>query len=333
MSIRSPDHVSAERLQALLDGALPRRERVRVEEHVAGCTHCSEELESWRTLFEDLAELPRLAPETELRERVMASIQLPARTPLHERLGKRLWALLPSPRPAHPASERLQDFLDQALPARQVARVATHLESCEACASEVDTWRTVYARLGGLEAHAPRAGFAERVMAAVRLPAADSAVAVAGPSVGVAGRPARNHGLSGLRVPDWRGALVAAGRVVPRTRRAWAALAGVALTPAVTVGLVLYTVFSHPTLTPQALASFVLWQATELVAAGWSALAQGAIDAARVLGADALVRALFDAPFMLAGGALAYSAVTALALRVLYKNLSSRRSHARLSHS
>ena len=333
MSIRSPDHVSAERLQALLDGALPRRERVRVEEHVAACTHCSEELESWRALFGDLAELPRLAPVREFQDCVMARIERPAPTPLRERLGKRLWALLPSPRPAHPASERLQDFLDDALPARHAARVATHLESCEGCASEAEAWRTVYARLGGLDAHAPSAGFAARVMAAVPLPAADSAVAAAEPSAAVGGLPARSHGFAGLRVPDWRRALAGAARVVPRTRRAWAALAGVAVTPAVTVALVLYTVFSHPTLTPGALASFVLWQATELVAAAWSALAPLALDAAQVLGADALVRALLDAPLMLVGGALAYSAVTALALRVLYKNLSDHRSHARLSHS
>lgn len=332
MSNRSHEHASAERLQALLDGALPPRERVQIEEHVAACARCSEELESWRVLFEDLSALPRLGPARDFRDRVMAWVELPSQAPLTERLRRRLAALLPSPRPEHPAGERLQDFLDNMLPAPQVARVATHLESCAACASEVDAWRAVYTRLGGLASYAPSAGFADRVMAAVCVPVVDTSLAKAKPATAITS-PARARGLSALRLPDWRRALVGVGRFVPKTRRAWAALAGVALTPAVTVGLVLYTVFSHPTLTPQALASFALWKVTELVAAGWTAAGQLALDAGQVLGADALFRALLDAPFMLAAGALAYSAVSALALRVLYKNLMGHRSHARLSHS
>ena len=327
MSIGSHDHLSADRLQALLDGALPPRERARVEEHLAACARCTEEMESWRVLFEDLSALPRPAPAHGFQTRVMASLALPSSAPLAERLGRRILALLPSPRPEHPGSERLQDFLDGALATRQLARLATHLEGCEACASEADSWRAVYARLGGLDAYTPRAGFSDRVMAAVQLPtpAEVQAKARRAPRVGA------------LRLPDWRRALAVAGRVVPRvlpkTRRAWAALAGVAVTPAVTVGLVLYTVFSHPTLTPQALVSFAAWKATELVSAAWGALASLALDTGQVLGVDALARSLFDAPVMLAGGALAYSFVSALALRILYKNLWGHRRHARLSHS
>jgi hypothetical protein len=126
---------------------------------------------------------------------------------------------------------------------------------------------------------------------------------------------------------------MAVGRFVPRTRRAWAALSGVALTPAVTVGLVLYTVFSHPTLTPQALVSFVVWNISDLLSAAGGVLATVALDAGQAIGVDAVVRTLFEAPFMLAGGALAYSLVSALALRVLYKNLLGGRRYARVSHS
>jgi len=188
----------------------------------------------------------------------------------------------------------------------------------------VEAWRAVYARLDGVHLFAPREGFADRVMVAVRQRAASPVATVAAVE---AARPAAT------RLPDWRRALVAVGRFVPRTRRAWATLSGVALTPAVTVGLVLFTVFSHPTLTPQALVSFAAWKLADLFAAGWSALAAFALDNAQVLGVDALVGALFDAPFMLAGGALAYSIVSALALRVLYKNLLDGRRHARVSHS
>jgi anti-sigma factor RsiW len=324
MGIGSHDHLSADRLQALLDDALPPRERARVEEHVAACARCTEDLEGWRLLFEDLSTLPRHTPASGFQSRVMASVALPTPAPFLERLGRRLLALLPSPRPEHPASERLQDFLDGALPARQAARLAAHLDECGACASEADAWRAVFARLRDIEPLTPASGFDDRVMAQVRVPAA-AAAKTAAPVI------------PGLRLPDWRRGIALAGRMVPRvlprTRRAWAALAGVALTPAVTVGLVLYTVFSHPTLTPQALVSFAIWKATELASATWSALAALALDAGQVLGLDMLARSLFDAPVMLAGGVMAYSLVSALALRVLYKNLWGHRRHARLSHS
>jgi anti-sigma factor RsiW len=324
MSIGSNTHVSAERLQALLDGALPIRDRARVEAHLAVCARCSEELEGWRVLFEDLSGLPRRAPSPEFRERVLAAVEVRSPAPLAERFRGSLLAALPAARPAHPTGERLQDFADGSLSRRKAGRVASHLVGCAACSGEVDAWRSVYARMGGLDAFAPRAGFGERVMAAVRVPAL---VSSAGPS------EQRPRALAWLHPEDWRRGLAALGRLVPATRRAWAALAGIAVTPAVTIGLVLYAIFSHPTLTPQALASFVLWKVTEVAALARSGLGTMALDGAQLLGLDALVGALIDAPFMLASGALAYVALSALALRVLYRNLLSSRRHARLSHS
>jgi anti-sigma factor RsiW len=46
------------RLDDLLDGALPGDERARVEAHLAGCTECSGELEAIRRLLADISELP-----------------------------------------------------------------------------------------------------------------------------------------------------------------------------------------------------------------------------------------------------------------------------------
>jgi len=324
MSNGSNAHVSADRLQAFLDSALPPRERSRVEGHLAACPRCAEELESWRVLFEDLAALPSRAPSEGFRARVMAAVEVRAPAPFAERFRGSLLAALPSARPAHPTGERLQDFADGALPARQVGRVASHLAACAACSSEVDAWQSVYSGLHGLEAFAPRTGFVDRVMAAARVPA---------PAPSATRAAARPTALPWLRLPDWRRGLASVGRFVPATRRAWAALAGIAVTPAVTIGLVLYAIFSHPTLTPQALVSFALWKVTEVASSARSALAEMALDGAQLLGLDSLVRALFDAPFMLASGALVYIALSALALRVLYKNLLSSRRHARLSHS
>jgi anti-sigma factor RsiW len=48
-----------------LEGALPRRERRRVERHLAGCENCSRYLEQFRTTIATVGRLPEesLAPE------------------------------------------------------------------------------------------------------------------------------------------------------------------------------------------------------------------------------------------------------------------------------
>jgi hypothetical protein len=121
---------------------------------------------------------------------------------------------------------------------------------------------------------------------------------------------------------------------MPRTRRAWAALSGIAVTPAAIFGLVLWVVFSHPTLTPQALASFAMWQISDLLAAGWSSLLANGLELASGSAYESVVQAftaLAQSPLVLAGGVLLYSAVAALALRVLYKNLIAHRRYAPVS--
>ena len=47
-------HLSAETMQAFLEGELSRRETSATEEHLASCPRCSAELDGWRVLFEDL---------------------------------------------------------------------------------------------------------------------------------------------------------------------------------------------------------------------------------------------------------------------------------------
>ena len=295
MKQQSETHLSAERMQAFLEGDLPARERGPIEEHLAGCARCSAELEGWRVLFADLSALASPAPRADFADRVMARVQIPAAAD-------------------HLAADVLQDFIDGLLPARRVARVRAHLDACPSCAHELVGWQGVVGALGRLERFAPREGFAARVMAAVRLPTAVPAAARA--SVWTT---------AGAR------ALVLARRMVPRTRRAWAALSGVAVTPAVIFGLVFYTIFSHPTLTVQALASFALWQLGDLFALGWNAVAGTALELGSILGTGSVIDLIAGSPLLVAGGALAYSAVAAIALRVLYKNLFANRRHVRLS--
>lgn len=297
------EHASAERLQAFLDGELSPGEVAAVEAHLAGCARCGEELEAWRALFQDLAELPSHTPAWGFADRVLSRAPRERLSLAAGTLGA-LARLRPRAPKRHVSGELIQDLADGALAARHAARVRAHVDACAACASELRTWRTLQARLARLERLAPAPGFTERVLARVR------SAPVHAPA------------------PAWRRSLAAVGRLVPKTRRAWAALSGVALTPAVTAGLVLYAVFSHPALTPQALASFAIWKLADLYALASRALGAAALRGSQLLGMDVFADAVLGAPWVVAGAVLLYSILSVLALRVLYKNLASRRGRA-----
>jgi anti-sigma factor RsiW len=295
-------------MQAFLEGELPTDERSRLEGHVAVCARCSAELDAWRVLFTDLEGLESPAPRAGFADRVMSAVRAPARVSLAARVA----AVLRWRRPSHVDADVLQDVAEGLLPARQMARARAHIGTCRDCARELGTWRRLVAMLGGLERFSPSEAFAARVMAAVRRPA---------PVPAAIGTPAPERS-------PWDRALALARRlvprVVPRTRRQWAALTGVAVTPAAIFGLLLYTVFSHPTLTPQALVSFAVWQVSDLFASGWNALA----ETMPTPGAGPLVGLLMGSPLLVAGAALAYSTATLDERRGLYDNLIAKSSKA-----
>jgi anti-sigma factor ChrR (cupin superfamily) len=295
MSDVHDSHPSPDRLQAFLDGEVPSRERRRVEAHVASCVRCAEELAMWRGLFEDLEGLRTHRPTGGFHARVMSGVRLPIGLPLAARVRDTLGSLRPHARPRHLGAGVLQDLADGALTARPSARALTHLDGCATCTKELRGWTAVVARISELDRFAPGADFADTVMAGIAPAAARAPVR----------RPGLARALTGVR------------RVLPQTRRAWAAIAGAAVTPAVTFGLVLYTVFSHPTLTPGALASFTFWQLSDLLFSAWSTGLSGGLVVARSVGLDGFVEAMVAAPLVAAGG---------VAVRVLYKNLIVRRS-------
>ncbi len=301
---RIHQHLSAEEVQALLEGELPVRERARAEEHVASCAHCSEELEAWRLLFSGLGDLPVLEPREGFAGRVMGELEVPESIPLAARIRARLGALLPAARETHPAGERIQDFVEGLLSARQAARVRTHIEGCEACARDESEWRSLMVRLSTLPSQAPGEAFADHVMARVRIP---SVAPAAAPTAQVA--------------PVWVRALAFAGRLIPKSRRAWAAISGVAVTPAVTLGLVVYAVFSHSALTPGALSAFLWWKANDLAAATWNAFVSHILESAPLFQAYSFLESLTRAPWTLVGGLAVLSVLMGGALWVLYKNL------------
>lgn len=294
------EHLSAEALQAFLEGELPQGEIARVEEHLGACPRCSAELDAWRLLFDGLHELPEMAPGTGFADRVMDGVDVPEVRPLAARIRDRLAALAGGGATSHPAGERLQDFVEGVLPARHAARVRSHLEGCAACASEAESWRTVLNRLDGLQRLEPAPGFTQRVMEGVRMPAAAPAA---------------------QKAPEWRRALAAFGRLVPHTRKAWAAVSGVALTPAVTLGLVLWSVFTHPTLTPSALLSFASWKASAFASVAWQAVASRVMESAGAFQIFSFVESLALSPAVLVGAFVVLSVGTVAAAWVLYRNL------------
>ena len=295
-------HLSAERLQAFLEEELPKRERRLVEEHLGSCPRCAGELEAWKTLFSDLGDLHGFRPHEGFTERVMTRVQVPEPSTLPVRVRGHLAAFLGLGQTGHIDNGIAQDLVDGLLPGREAARVRRHIESCGACAHQVEGFARVVRKLDALPRLAPPASFADGVMARVQLTRQATATQT---------KPSTASS-------EW---MVAARRLLPSTRRAWAALSGAAVTPAVTLGLVAYAVFSHPALTLGSLLSWMSWQITDLAAAGWSAgmgiLAQGV----GALGLQGALDAAAAAPLAIAGVAVAYSALVVLALRVLYKNL------------
>jgi anti-sigma factor RsiW len=291
-------HLSAEQFQAFLGAELAASERAEAEGHLASCARCAAEMDGWRLLFEGLEDLPTLAPGAGFADRVMSGVSVSPPQSLAARVRARLAAL--GPAGGHPDHGRLQDFIDGALPARLAARVRTHLDECTACSSEAAAWRTTLQELDALGHFAPAEDFAARVMAQVRVP--EPAVAVA---------PAL----------DWRRALAWVGHLVPQSRQAWAAVSGVALTPVVTLGLVLWTLFTHPTLTPGALASFAWWKVSELAAVAWQAVSSAALESTGVFEVYSLFGSVAQSPAALVGAFLAFSAGTVCAAWILYRNL------------
>jgi anti-sigma factor RsiW len=301
-------HLGAETLQAFLEGELSVGERARTEEHLASCARCAGELDGWRFLFDELGTLPTLAPERSFHDRVMAGVRPAEALPWAARVAAFMGL---GARDRHPASEGLQDFADGVLSGRRAARVRSHVDDCPACAGDVALWRSLNAGLSDLPHLAPAEGFAQRVMAQVRVPAPVPAP-----------------------VPEWRRALAWARGMVPHTRQAWATICGVAVTPVTTLGLVLWTVFTHPAITPGALVAFTWWKASGLASAAWTAISKTVLESESLFGVYSFFGSLVHSPSALAAAFLFFSLGTVAAAWVLYRNLlPAQKAEGRYAHA
>jgi anti-sigma factor RsiW len=310
-------HLSAELMQGFLDGEVSPAETSRVREHTASCARCRSELEAWRTLFSDLGELADVGPSPAFRERVLHSIPEPARVPVRTRVARWVGRHLPdglrgktpsvAPALLHPAPERLQDFLEGTLSRGEALGVEGHLHVCRDCRVEVEGWRALSTSLGELPGFDPSPEFSERVMAHVRVQLAM-----------VSAEPSFAERMQLL-----------AGSVTPRTRKRVAALAGAGLTPAATLGLLAYTVFSHPLVTLGNLFSFAWLEGSERIGTVSSGLVARTTESETLFRVYQALDVVLASPATVALAITGLGGLTFMAVWVFYRNVLAGTSHVR----
>lgn len=193
----------------------------------------------------------------------------------------------------HPEHERLHEFVEASLDAADTAVVESHLATCATCRVEVEELQSLFSGLSSLPYHAPPAGFAERVMAHVKV---------------------RRPWFAW--VEDWL------DRLAPRTTRAWALTSAMVALPAVATTTLVWWVLSRPGVTVQG-----LWvMATEF--AGRAASVAGSWAWAQLAGSNLAGWAisLTEAGAALGRGGLGlglvmFATLTAASIWILYRNL------------
>ena len=307
-------HLTAERIQAFLDDVLSRDDRAEVQEHATFCGRCQAELETWQLLYSELGELPELSPAPNFRERVLAGLDtaVPAVAAAHAENPLFGWLRRRARAAGHLAPERLQDYVEGLLPVPQMARVSAHLEACGGCRAEEEQWRSLIHGIEQLPVMVPSGAFASHVMGQIRIGRLVRPVAA---------RTA--HGSALAPVLAWAGRW--AGRLVPRTQKAWAVISGIALTPVTVFALLAYAVFRNPLVTPEGLASFVWWRISDGATALRGLMADGLVESPIAFYAYSALDFVVAAPWVTAMAAVSFTATTTLAGWVLYRNLKTTR--------
>jgi hypothetical protein len=120
---------------------------------------------------------------------------------------------------------------------------------------------------------------------------------------------------TGERIAEW------ARSGAPGTGRGWSLAAGAAGAPVAALSLALYTLFSHPQLTPTSLAAFLWWQLTGLTTGLATGVANVVMESAVVFQLWNLLPHVADSPVVMGAGAAACSGATVGAAWILYRNL------------
>src|SRR5690606_21977164 len=195
---------------------------------------------------------------------------------------------------SHPTDERLEAFAENALDAAERATIQAHLVACPRCDAAVDEWRYLFGALAGLPLYAPAPGFAERVLARVR-----------------------------IRLPWYSRLAVAIGRLLPSTTRGWAIAAFLMALPIALGALAGYWLFSRPYVRAAEVWIFVT-HGVRSAAADFAAAVAGTIAQSElvIVIAGWLQSLLLVAGLRGIGVAIAaFAALSLLSAWVLYHNL------------
>lgn len=202
----------------------------------------------------------------------------------------------------HPTADRLEALVEDSLDAADEAVVRSHLATCARCQTEVSELRTLFEALSALPELAPGAGFADRVMAGVRVR-----------------RPLYE------RVAEWIEGFL------PDTNRGWALAAAAVGAPVVASATFVWWILSQPGVTAQNLALVAAAVASDGLATGW----QWVWVRFATSSAAAWLNVLADAATSLGRGeiglvAVMFATMTLASIYVLYQNLF--RTDARRTH-
>lgn len=193
----------------------------------------------------------------------------------------------------HPTTERLEAFVEKALDGSQRAAVESHVSVCGECRAEVEELQSLFGALSGLDSFAPSAGFADVVMAKVR-----------------------------VRRPAFAGASAWVERVTPQTTRGWAAAAAVLALPVLGATILVAWLMSQPGVTPQGLWTLGGSLAGDALSSGWQwawTRFAGTTLAAWIGEAAGLAQTVGRGEIGLA--AVMFATLTAGSTYVLYQNL------------
>jgi len=194
----------------------------------------------------------------------------------------------------HPESDRLEAYVEGGLPPAERAVLESHLGACARCQAEVEEWRALFGLLASLPRLAPAPGFADRVLAGVR-----------------------------VRRPWPARAAALLARLWPRGTRGWALAAAFLAFPVVLGGALAGWLLTRPGVTPWALWVFVRDRAGEALGALAARAASGVLESTLVLRAVQAVESLVTRAGVEALGAAAalFATLMLVSAWVLYQNL------------
>jgi anti-sigma factor RsiW len=193
----------------------------------------------------------------------------------------------------HPSPERLEAFVEESLDGADAAVVGSHLATCEQCQLEVSELRSLFEAFAALPELAPSHGFADRVMAGVR---------VRRPWLEVVG--------------EW------VDRLTPDTNRGWALAAALVAMPVLVLAGSAWWLLSQPGMSPQAVWLVVSSVTAEGLVVGWQwALATFARSnlAAWLSGLMGVASSVGRGGLGLA--AVMFATMTLASIYILYENL------------